>query len=223
MTLAPNWSIVIHHDTSLLEHPYGKVIEIADREGLLEARLMPRTKELCKAMLWRMRPLWFNNASIVACRDVDAIFMARDRVVLESFSADEAWAHCVTDNEAHSTYLMGGMSAYKVEPFRKLFPGSWDEFVAPGEAWSVHGADQNFLHTNVWPKIGARVLVHRLEGKATSSLPIEAISDVPRDVLLGADELAPYVGVSGFDVERAIAFYDQLPQTEPLRRIEASV
>jgi hypothetical protein len=223
LTLFPSWTVVIHHDDSLMAHPYGAVLKRAEEAGMLKLRSLGHPGELCRGMLWRMRPIWFEEgAEIVACRDIDALPMVRDRVTLEAFVASGAWAHCLLDNVAHAG-LMGGLSAYRVDKIRERWP-SWDQFVASDSVvWSAHGADQNFLNRVIGPYVGDHMLVHQLAGKPTSSLPLESIKDVPRLALSEADNFAAYAGVSGFNVENPCAFYDTLPETRPLREIEAAI
>lgn len=223
LTLFPGWTIVIHHDDSLLRHPYSYVLAGAEQAGLLRLRHLPRTTEVCRGMFWRMRPIWFEEgAEIVACRDVDALPLARDRAALEAFVASDAAAHCLLDHVAHAG-LMGGLAAYRVSAMRELFP-SWDGFCSMGKVpWEHHGADQDFLNNVVGSRLNSRMLTHRINDVPTFELPIGEITDVSRDVLLAADTLAPYAGVSGFNVENACEFYDAQAATKLLRQIEAEV
>jgi hypothetical protein len=218
--LFPNWQIVIHHDRSLLEHPYGRVLVAAEREGLVCLRFIEdRPSELCRAMFWRMRPIWLEeHAEVVACRDMDSLPLPRDRTALESFAASGASVHCLLDNSAHAG-LMGGMAAYRVRSLRDAFP-NWDEFssIDAVDNWRDHGSDQIFLARIVWPKVAHRALEHRLH---ESTVALGEVPGIPQDALAAADKLAPYVGAAGFNVEAATAFYDALPATERLRRIEA--
>lgn len=227
LVLAPKWEIMIHHDDATLQHSYGHVLRAAAEKGLIQLRRMESTS-LCKAMLWRLRPIWFEeNVDIVACRDMDSIFMGRDRLCLEAFASSDSWAHCIADNVAHSATLMGGMSAYRARKLRELFPINWERFTSQGDfsddEWKHHGTDQDFLARVVWSKVAEHTLVHRIWDKATSELPTAQIPDVDADVLVGADTLTPYIGAAGFDVERAMLFYDKLPATQLLRDIETQV
>lgn len=218
--LLAGWRVVIHHDGSIFRHRYGRALTKLAEDGAVDLREMPPAP-LCKAMLWRMRPCWFPGANVVACRDLDALFLVRDRICLEEFLGSSSAVHNIKDNPGHVFPLMGGMSAYRAGAIRSAY-ANWDAFIASAGNvdWHRYGSDEHFLRQHVWPRFQDAYLNHDITGRPTASLNVSAL---PMEIRRFAEraELAPHVGVQTFDHQKVVDFYNDFPETTAIRRAES--
>lgn len=219
--LAPDWRIVVHHDSSIFRHRYGCVLRKLAEYGLLDLHEMP-SAPLCKAMLWRMRPCWYEGVDVVACRDMDALFLVRDIACLQSFLKSNAVIHNIKDNPGHVFPLMGGMSAYRTSALKSTHQ-NWDAFIdsAGRVDWRRYGSDEEFLRNHIFRQFKQSYLNHDISGKPTNVLDRSLLSGLSAQ-LIDKPELAPHIGVQIFDHHKAVAFYDKYNATLPIREAERS-
>jgi hypothetical protein len=196
---------------------------------------------LCVAMMWRIAPLFDKSVDVVFCRDLDALPTPRDRAACDEFLASSAQTHVIHDQPVHDG-MMGGLCGFKSAVRTTLDNlGGFDGFLCAGEYvtrkklsefdWNKKGADQDVLNQYIVPMF--QILVHHYPGrknrggfahpsfnvewKQTPQVGPQGGPPSMRFLLerqLQAEALAPYMGCDGFDVEKAVEFYDELP--EPL-------
>lgn len=217
--LFPDWEIRIHHDDSLYQGSYGAALHGLARRGVVRLVRVAASGELCKAMLWRLLPIWDPEVEYVISRDVDACPLYADRVAVEDFIRSGAAAHSIGAVPAHATPLSGGLCGFQAPTFRELTGfSSWEDMVGrlPGLAWGTHGADEMMLRLLVWPLVRAKACAHRVGGAPILAGVQESHAEIDRDhpvpglapELAESWRLAEYLGICGFDAARAAAFFD---------------
>lgn len=201
------------------------------RESLIRTEPRP---PLCKAMLFRLGPLFWPNVDAVFCRDIDSLPTPRDRAACEEFLVSDADVHTIHDAPVHDG-MLGGLCGFKASVRRGLAEfgvRSLEDFYDAAEqavcatphlaqnfSWERKGADQDALNCFIVPNF--RVLVHANPGrnhrgffsqyKSVIWRPTPQIgSGLPTDKLFEAEALSPFLGAPGFNVEKALAFYGGL-------------
>lgn len=97
---------------------------------------------LCKSMLWRLKPVFWENSEVVLCRDADAITTAREKSLVDRW--DRKGLMGINDDDAHTLPLMGGMIGIECQVLRDTY-GSWERLMCEAGDLSNHGLDQTFL------------------------------------------------------------------------------
>lgn len=222
------WDMVIHHDDEVVGLPYFDVLIRLHEAGLLRLRHEGEAPSLCGAMLWRMLPIFTGEYEYVACRDVDAMPMPRDRKCVEEFIASGMTMHCIHDNASHSG-LMGGMIAVNCKQFVDRFSG---DLTFSGEGWNVQGKDQNWLNREIEPLVRHSLMIHT--SKPFDSDPCASLRQIPPRVAAAdqvargigvpdpeADAVAPGIGVCDWP-SKAFAYYDamDIPIINKIKEIE---
>lgn len=150
--LFPDWITHLEVSLSIAQEYEGLFNWLRENNRL---HLTIRVKEddpLCKAMLWRMEPIFTQDVSHVLCRDTDALGTYREAVAVQQWIESGECCLSLHDNPAHSG-LMGGMVGFNTSKF-KAYSGlnSWSEMVA-GFDLSKRGSDQHLLNQRILPKI----------------------------------------------------------------------
>lgn len=214
------WDMVIHHDNEVESLPYFDTLERLADNGLLRLVWMGDAPSLCGAMLWRMLPIFSGGYEYVACRDIDAMPMPRDRKCVEEFIASGLTMHCIHDNASHSG-LMGGMIAVKCQPLvDKMVGAEPSTFTAATyklKDWDVQGRDQNWLNTFVAPLVRDSLMIHT--SKPFDTEPCKELRQIPARGV--GDEVAPGIGVCDWP-SKAFAYYDamDIPIINRIKEIE---
>lgn len=213
--------MLVHHDDEVRALPYFDVLTRLDAAGLLKLVPMGEAPSLCGAMLWRMLPIFSGEYEYVACRDVDAMPMPRDRMCVEEFIASGLAMHAIHDNPAHSG-LMGGMIAANCYEFMlrilkdKIVAETFDAMISAGSDANAHGKDQNWLNGTVLPLVAGSLMLHTSKDHDPMSgamlRPILPRGERP------ADNVAPGIGVCDWP-SKAFALYDEM-DTPVIRRIQ---
>lgn len=199
--LYPDWTIVLETD-------YPTAAEF----GAFFAKLpivveVNEPAALCKAMLWRMKPVFNRAYSHVICRDTDSPATWRERQCVEYWVRSEKAAHAITDSISHTIPLMGGMIGFRpgafhdytgMERWEQLFEGvSYD--------WNVKGTDQTLLNNKVYPFFAQpgrdSITQHYIKG-----MPNTFLSDWHNEVpdmgvaneYKESDEICGHCGSSGY-------------------------
>lgn len=108
--------------------------------------------ELCRGMIYRMKPIFTQDVSHVLCRDSDALGTYREAVAVQQWLESGEGCLSLHDNPSHSG-LMGGMVGFDTAKF-KSYTGyhSWDQMVS-GFDLSRRGSDQDLLNTRILSKV----------------------------------------------------------------------
>ena len=169
------WDMVVHYDEHVESLPYWPVMRKLQEQGLVKLVFMGRAEDvgLCRAMLWRMRPVFTGEYDHVVCRDVDSIPSVVDAEIVREWIGSGKTLHVIHDNPAHGG-IMGGTMGMKCAAFRNALPishgNSWVDFEGllshklTQERWDRHGADQDFLNEYVAPLVGDNLLLHTSNG-----------------------------------------------------------
>ena len=153
------WSLEIAHDDRVKELNSWPLLLELERRSLIRLRDFGVSQTLCGSMLERMHPIYQDGVEVVVCRDIDSLPMHRDKVMVEQFIASRGIVHSIHDSESHSG-VMGGTLAVKAPAFRERIPR--EMFEQAKNAWDlrIHGSDQDFLNTVIYPKILDAWVVH---------------------------------------------------------------
>lgn len=120
--------------------------------------------ELCRSMLWRLKPIFFEDAVHVLCRDADSITTYREAQCVQEFMDSKLSVHGITDDPAHGIPLMGGMCGFNAQSIRDRY-GSWEELMERSNGkLSDHGTDQDFLLKEIYPEFKHKMFGHFLKG-----------------------------------------------------------
>lgn len=229
------WILRIHHDEHVYTDKFGAMLHGLETRGLIELRYMGSGVPLCKAMLWRLAPLFDPEVEVTFCRDLDALPTPRDRACCEEFLASDKLIHTIHDSSSHDG-IMGGMSGFKAS-LRQHWPLTSLEQVysnaenpLPGQIegkieWHIHGADQDALN-RVFD--AQNLFIHRFKHrKSTLAVTNQPTPDAAPEgfftpeILSRADSLAPHLGAAGFEIAPALEFYNQHGRhTETIKEAE---
>ncbi len=216
-TLFPGWQWRIYHDGTLHKDPKARLLFAYENAGLVHLVNMGEESRICRAMIWRMLPVWDDTVEVALCRDLDSLPTPKEAMAVRQFVESGRAMHCISDHAQHGAPIMGGLCGFRSELFRSLTGlRTFSAFVS-GEPLDRHGDDQLLLMRKVWPTLQNHLCEHRFGGfePASNSVSFTTPSSVELPgVELGphtaqADALIPFMGVPGFDCLAAEAFYDK--------------
>lgn len=242
------WKLRVHYDDKILSSKTGDFLRALNWDGLIEIDYRG-TAPLCRAMLWRLAPVFDDKVSHVFCRDLDAVPMPRDRVVCEQFVTSQAAMGTCHDNVMHAG-IMGGLCHFKSAAFRQatgfeslddVYRFAENQFPSMSERWATHGADQDVLNRIVAVRPSITFLEHRYNGwkdgqpgttdREAGIYACEAYSTpTPNDGHVGhlrpeivpyADRLGAHLGCAGYDHQKAELFWDHHGDEKINDRIDA--
>lgn len=192
------YTLEIAHDDRVKDKREFKFLLALWSKGLVKLRDCGEAKTLCGSMLWRIDPIFNPEVELLICRDIDSLFMPRDKKMVEAFVASRGTIHGINDSESHSIPLLGGMIAIKGEAFRKHFTSeSWNHLKASFDL-TEHGSDQKFLNSFVYPKMKDGLITHTRK----PTISYECLRSYPALPQEGPiDHVVGHVG-AGFDTEK---------------------
>jgi hypothetical protein len=150
--LYPDWEVVVHTDLN------DYTLNILHEQGLI--RLVKcQSAPLCKAMLWRMKPIFEvgihdgKKYTHVLCRDLDSPPTYREVQAVEYWMSTGKSVHAITDSVSHDVPLLGGMIGFVPKDFTmRTGWNSWDELMGQARShFENKGSDQAFLTQVVYP------------------------------------------------------------------------
>lgn len=218
---------VIDSDLSLSTK---KLIGRLHSAGLLNFEVHPPAP-LCKAMLYRMQPVFDPGVDFVFCRDLDAIPMPRDRACCDAFVANAEKYRCATHTIHDSQYhigIMGGLCGFQAPMLRAItrWNSLEDIYAAAGYSdaeWAQKGADQLALNKLLLHATGPRLFEHRFNGwhggpgaqpaRAAGQYACSGVSSPVTDGHIidetpaAADLLGKHLGCAGYDIAAARKFW----------------
>ena len=221
LNLFPGWELRIYHDKSLYNNYYGGVLLRLQEEGLLKLIYMGEETVICRAMLWRLEPLFDPEVEYILCRDIDHSPTIREKKMVERFIQTKKTLHCVQDNPAHVCPMLGGLIGFNVESFRKTFVASSVDSLLKSFRWNKnklteHGDDQKFMNTHLWPKLKSLSALHSTRGNdagASILLPKIEASEI-------IDTCTPFMGTAKCDFEKWYKEVKKYGIPEKINRIE---
>ena len=215
------WEMRVHLDNHARNTSYGKLLGFVENAKLVSLRWMGEAP-LCRAMMWRLAPLWEDDTEVVFCRDIDALPTPRDRECMEAFISAEAdaWVHTIHDHAMHDG-IMGGLSGFRRKA--KCVASSLDELcaLAGNVDWAKHGTDQDVLNRF----FQVPLFEHHWRAPRNTRLAVVSVPVPSRNESDPRDRLVAHLGASGFDVTAACNYYDleafRAPESQFAREVTA--
>jgi hypothetical protein len=204
------------------EHPLGDLLFRLSAAGVIDLRYAGDGSN-SRTMLWRMVPCWDPAVERVICRDLDCLPCAKDRRLVEAWIHSGFPVHAISDNPAHTGWMMGGMVGFHVQPFLELVKlKTFESFLAlpHQDEWGERGGDQDHLNRHIWPHVLGEVCEHRLRGQRPDPenppQDIEGalktpLPDVSPESAAHSDALLNHLGQAGFDVGKAVEAFLTIP------------
>ena len=163
ISLFPGWELWFYHDANFYGCYYASVMLKLQGAGLVRLIYTQENPVLCKAMLWRLKPIWEPEVEYVLCRDIDHTPTGRERLVVDEFVRSGLILHSINDNESH-TGLMGGLIGFKAQEAKFYMGLTFEAFrekmgYSDGQ-WAQSGTDQVLMNTHLWPVLKGRACVH---------------------------------------------------------------
>lgn len=210
----PNWINVLNIDKESYTSPYRPVFDWLQNKGFIVINLCPDNEQLCKAMLWRLKPVFFADDrqnwlySHVLFRDADSVGTYREAQAVAQWIKEDKTIHCITDSISHNVYMMGGMTGARPSYFSsRMAVNNWNALLEISNMdFSRKGSDQDFLNRVVYPRCAESSTEHYVLGMAHNlaegngrHYSIENIDiDVDRKFEADLNALAGHVGAAGY-------------------------
>lgn len=212
--LYPGWANIVHTDKESYTSQYQPLFDWLIDRGFIEVVICPSNEVLCRAMLWRVMPVFTQNKSgnwlytHVLCRDLDSIATYREVQAVEIWIREDKTIHCITDSISHNVAMMGGMIGLRPGPLtERVNVRTFDELMSlsQGIDYTHKGADQTFLNKYVYPKCADSAtehfvlgMVHNLPEENGRHYSIEDINlSIPK-AYKASNDCAGHVGAAGF-------------------------
>jgi hypothetical protein len=173
---------------------------------------------LCKAMLWRLKPIYLMKGekdwdkprfTHVLCRDLDSPCTTKEAKCVQYWMNKGSAMHAITDSVSHNIPLMGGMIGIKTDMWTLRMPKTWNALLELGRGidYNIKGTDQTFLNQVVYPAWASKgsesITQHYLLGMANTFLN-DFQNTVPEYIELGlpaeldeSRDTCGHIGASG--------------------------
>lgn len=219
--LYPGWETVLHVDSQTYRSQYKPYFDKLNDGRHIALTEVTATDPLCKAMLWRLKPAFSEEYNVVLCRDVDSLEHYKSRAAVELFTKNGTKTlHAMTDSISHNIPLMGGMIGVIASHFRnRSGASSWDALMRQaGNDFNKKGSDQDFLNSNLLPRVSDSMMEHYFLGMRQSHRGDCRIGyDIMDDVVVEgipfelkeSNHLVNHIGQSGFALEPVFKFYEK--------------
>lgn len=178
--LFPGWDSVIHVNRSNPLEPFFNELATLPNVRVIYCDDDP----LCKAMLWRLKPIYEVQAGAwkyehVICRDVDAPTIYKDAQAVGYWMTKNKAVHAITDSDSHCHPLMGGMCGFKPSLFTSITgTNTWENLIRIGNSrgynYNKKNSDQDFLLHIIYPLVSQpgmdSITQHYFEGYGNTHL-----------------------------------------------------
>ena len=230
LSIFPGWDLWFYHDENLYACYYASVLLRLQEQGLIRLILVSEKPVLCKAMLWRLKPIWEADVEYLLCRDVDHTPTGRERVAVDHFIQTGDALHCINDNESH-TGLMGGLVGFKVAEAKGHMGPSFESFRGKmgysDENWAQSGTDQILMNTHLWPALKHRACIHTTRsdvfqgvGHVCRDFSIREIEGVSFELMRGSVDFCNFIGTPPPRRNEYILFCSKLGPKQVIAKIE---
>lgn len=230
----PQWRIRLTTDRPFTSSDYyGNEINKLSNAGLLDLRVVNNGGSMWEqpvkgiGMLWRLLAAWETENDYVFCRDLDSILTPRQAKFVQAFINSGHMIHGINDNNSHTIPLMGGMIGVRCNLF--VISTGFSSFANMIESWRVnrafwdrHGADQDFLMEQLWPKVSGNSLIHKISGPndrcmMKDCVPGLKLANVSDRLMEEGDNFTNYIGAANCKnttygektVDEMISFYEE--------------
>lgn len=154
----PNWKVYIYVAPDV-DAEYVKVLQSYSNVVLRSTGVTGAIN-----MIYRFMAIDEPEVDIMMVRDADSLMHWRDRWAIGRFVSQPKYvAHTIRDNIQHTAHIMGGLWGIRKSAGLTIA----DEYLAykndPKDLGVAH--DQNFLGSQIYPKVVDRMLVHYSNGR----------------------------------------------------------
>lgn len=221
--LYPGWTNVLNIDKKTYESEFKELFDFLDSKGWIKLNIHAETDPLCKAMLWRLEPIWMDY-DYVLCRDIDSLGCYKEAAAVQEWMDNPTKAmHAMTDSVSHTINLMGGMIGFKTDHFKmRSQADSWQHLLNMSGIKNINynkkGADQDFLNSTCLYMVGDSIIEHFFEGHPQTwkggcyvgehIVSHVVVRDIPAD-LKETNNLVCHIGQAGFILEPVLKFFDR--------------
>jgi len=147
----PDWVTHLSIEKELYQE-YQGLFDWLVQYNSLGLSVIDEKPELCRGMIWRMKPIFTIDVTYVLCRDADALSTYREASVVQKWLESGTGCLSLHDNPGHSG-LMGGMVGFDTAKFKALTGyHSWDQMISSFDL-TKRGSDQDLLNTRILPKV----------------------------------------------------------------------
>ena len=154
--LYPSWHNILQLD-KVTHEAYEYLFSSLEKIEALKIEINEEAP-LCKAMLWRLKPIFWGKAdesefTHVICRDLDSLSTYREVQAVKTWIDNDKAAHAIADSVSHTIPMLGGMIGFRPSEFTaRTGIKSFENLIALNKFdMSVKGADQKFLNQIVYP------------------------------------------------------------------------
>jgi hypothetical protein len=106
-------------------------------------------------LFWRFYPASDPDVSVMLCRDTDSRLNWRERAAVDDWLASGEPFHIMRDNRVHGAEIPGGMWGARDGFLRDMV-----KLVGRWRRYDAKGVDQQFLATEVWPRVKEHHVAH---------------------------------------------------------------
>lgn len=212
--LYPGYTTILMVDSVTLNSQYSDIIRWHESRGYLQVEECPNGEPLCRAMLWRLKPVFKMKSGVwawdhVICRDLDSIATFREAQMVQEWVNEDKTIHCITDSVSHNIPMMGGMIGIRPAHLSsRTGIGTWDQLMSQSGNidFSKKGTDQDFLNKVIYPKCAESSTEHFIKGMPHNLVENNGRHYVVNENLsIGVDErfkatnlLCGHVGAAGY-------------------------
>jgi hypothetical protein len=198
----PDWNIHVSID----ENSYNQFEKLFNNWKQYKVRFKVLSAEpLCKAMLWRLLPIFEPNVERIICRDTDSPLTYREAQMVKEWENTPKVLHAITDSVSHNIPLMGGMIGL-TKHFRDRFQNL--DNILDNRDYSLKGTDQDTLNAKLYPIYAAHgtesIIQHYILGMPNTFLsgyrnsfidePLENVNEVYRQT----NDTCGHIGAAGW-------------------------
>ena len=216
MLVYPGWEMIVETD-----HPtYNAYKSLFDQLPIKVN--VNESAPLCKAMLWRLKPVFdYNSYTHVICRDLDSPPTYREAQAVQDWINGDKAAHAITDSISHTIPMMGGMVGFHTGlwPVRTGWQHWADIFKGTNIDFRVKGSDQTLLNAVVYPKFAnppnESITQHYILGHGNTWLngyknyiPDIEVDNVSRD-LNESNDCCSHIGQAGWLLPQAFRLWQK--------------
>ena len=159
----PSWITVLETDQSTF-NAYHEIFNALREQDIIKIEVNPDGAKLCEAMLWRLKPAFWENHDgswmfdHVICRDLDSLSTYRDAQAVQMWVNSDKTMHAITDSVSHDRALLGGMIGVKPKHFtNRMGANSFQGLMNQCKIdLSNKGSDQDFLNRIVYPRVAEK-------------------------------------------------------------------
>ena len=113
-----------------VKHPFFPLLRESAKEfSNIDLEIINQPAERTKLTIWRMKPLWENDADFLFCRDLDYAPTDLERKSVEYFTKQTVKSFCgIRSYHLHTIILMAGMCGFKIKEMHAIIKGKAPTF-----------------------------------------------------------------------------------------------